>query len=171
MPSANIFLKISFDSGTLQGEATMRGFEQQIEIESVNWTAAAKHLPVDGGSKVSTEWRPGHVSLSKFFDKASGALYSHMFAREKFKEAVISVVDLRVSQDRRLPVMELVLRDGYVENVNTKATEAGSFMRVSENITLTFEGGRFSYRAPAEGEAEQRGVPMYFPLPAVRSGE
>lgn len=167
MALSNVFLQIVFDGKALPGEATADGFVGQIVVESMSWQATATHKPV-ADDKVSTEWRPQSLRLGKVFDKASTALYQKMRDREKFDSATVTVVDLTLFGDKPEAVMVMQVKNGFLEQINTKAADAGSFMRIGEDLTLSFNEGKLSYFPYTE---TGRGTATEFPMPRMDSSK
>ena len=75
--------------------------------------------------------------------------------RKLFDVAEITVVDFNRVSGSPLKMMVLELEKGHVESVSTKASDSGLSMRISENLTLSFNAGKLTYfpSAPSGGRS------------------
>lgn len=164
MSATMIFLKLYVDNKPIAGEGTTEDYAGQIEIESFSWGMKATHTQ-KGRDKVSVEVRPEKISLSKYFDKSSTNLCKFADTRKAFNTARLTFLSmvLKTSNQKPKPVMEMVLSDGYVEDVKLTASESGKSMSLKEDVTLSFRKLKVIYH-PVELRRGARGAPTTFDL-------
>ena len=160
MAATLIFLKLYFDNKPVAGESTALDFEQQIEVESFSWGINAKQNDKRNGRP---DVRPQQVKLTKFFDKASTNLCTQMATRKKFSTARFTFISavMKDSKEKPRPIMELVLTDGFVEQVNLSASESGASMSVREEVALSFTKLKLVYHQ-ADLQRAVRAAPTTF---------
>lgn len=125
------------DIDGVKGEATTQGFENLVEIESLTWGLEAKHTEKD--SKLTTELRPQRLTLTKFFDRGSTNLYNFMSQRKLFTQAKFTFASVvLLPAQKAVPILEIFLDDGYVEDIRLQASESGNAMSVKETVQLSF---------------------------------
>jgi len=166
MALPNIFMQLVFEGTPLPGDAAVEGYKGQIVLDSLSWDVSATHKPMPD-DKVKTEWRAESIKASKVFDRASTTLYSNMKARQNFDKALITVVDTTLVNGVPIKMMELEVKNGFVESISTKASDAGSVMSIGESISLSFDEGTLRYYPSAD---TGRGEATTFPMPKMRSG-
>lgn len=144
MASTLLYLSIYFDNKLVAGEGTAKDYENRVEIESFSWGLTAKHERGQG-KRVVTAVKPDMLVLKKFFDKASISLLKAVKNAEgqkvpkPFSTARLQFADMvRVAGQPPKKIMELVLKDGYVEKVTLDAGATGKGMSVRETVSLSF---------------------------------
>ncbi|MCW7539701.1 type VI secretion system tube protein Hcp [Aquabacterium sp. A7-Y] len=130
------------------GESRVQGFENQIMLLTLSWSATAEH----SASKVKrqrTELRPGHVLISKHLDRSSMALYRCANEARRYDRARITVIDpaLVGPGDRPVPMLELDLQDGTVIEIATRTSDSTHAKPIVEQISLSFKDIRIHYYA------------------------
>lgn len=166
-----IYLKLEVKGKPVLGESRLKDYEDQIEIDSLSWSATAEHPGMGANQKARTEVRPKAVRLGKVFDKASTNLCLHMNKREPFTTATITVMSMVLSgpDDKNIKLMTIQLNDGYIESLDLSASESGKSMAVRENLTLSFKKCKLQYY-PADLQQGGRGAPTTFDLQAASVG-
>lgn len=152
MSSSLLFLKLLLEGNKpVTGEATMKGYEGQIDVDSISWKIGTKLLPAEENSKARVEARPKHLSISKVFDEASGNLCKAADERTPFTTATISMVSQEFEQMgagdaiKKLLVMEVILTDGHIEDLNIQASEGNKAVGLKERVTLSFAHSEVRY--------------------------
>lgn len=137
------------------GDATLVGYEGQIELETVNWGLSISHSMTD---KAEVKMVPQRLTLTKFMDKSSINLATMMNARKKFTLAGINFATMGpiTNQSRAIPVMRLELDNGYVESIKIDASESGQSIQVKETVMLSFNRCTLKYY-PVDVRREGRG--------------
>ncbi len=126
------------DIDGIKGEATTKGFENLVEVESLTWGLEAKHTEKD--KKLTTELRPQRLTLTKTFDKGSTNLYNFMSQRKLFSQAKFTFTSVLLLPEgqKAVPILEIFLDDGYVEDIKLQASKSGNEMSVKETVQLSF---------------------------------
>lgn len=173
MGTGTIFLKIIVDGNQILGEsqsvgydqpllngvsltnrrrkgAAPMGYEDQIEIDSFSWSTEAKITPdtkETSGYAVKLEQR--HLKLTKAFDRSSGMLCKVAAAeppRKKFTSALLTMVTVsREGTEKNHKVLQLLLEDGFIEEVSLDASEGSNAIELKETVTLSFSKSQFRY--------------------------
>jgi type VI secretion system Hcp family effector len=163
MAATMIFLKLDLDGKAVPGESTARDYEGQIEVESFSWAMTSKHTERDKRS-LPAEVRPQRLRITKVFDRATPSFARSMVnPRKKFSTARLTFtsVVLQTGEHKPKPVVELLLSDGYIEEVKLSASESGQSMAVKEDISLSFTKFKLIYH-PVELQRGARGAPTTF---------
>src|SRR5690625_1072353 len=133
IPAARAAGYLEFEG--IPGEATAPGFENWIEIDSVEFGARG-----GGANPVFT-----HIVLSKRPDQASPLLFLASDLGSQ-REAKIRFTNLTSSGNRRV-YLEITLNDVYVSSMSTTGSSLDDF---SEEVSLTFRESEIEY-IPDEG--------------------
>ena len=141
-----IYLELIVAAKPVTGDGTFIGYEEQIEIESFDWKIDASHIEEPAGV-VRTELAPKRISLSKFFDPATPNLCTHLDARAQFSRATITMLGtaLTVADSKPAKVMQLILSDGYIEEVSIQASESGKAIALRERLILSYATSKLIY--------------------------
>jgi len=162
-----MFLELIVDSAPVKGDSTTAGFEGQIEVESMDWEADVEQ-PEDAksssGTKARSHFKGDRVKLSKYFDSASTALFSHMYNRVRISEARVTVTTMvlgaSTGADENMLVVEL--EDCWIESIDARARETGKAMAVTESLTLSFKKCVLSYYALDPTSLRRDGAALTF---------
>jgi type VI protein secretion system component Hcp len=141
-----IYLELIVAAKPVAGGGTTIGYEGLIDIESFDWKIDAKHIEEPGGV-VRTELAPRRIGLSKFFDPATPNLCKHLDARAQFSKATITMLGtaLTVADGKPAKVMQLILSDGYIEEVSITASESSKAIALREKLTLSYATSKLIY--------------------------
>lgn len=148
MSAATIFMKLTLRGQPLKGDVTVPGFEDRIAVDSCSWSNKADHRSI-GPNVRKTTLTPGHLKFGKVFDRSSTALYMAMKQREKLESCLLTLVDVATPNERLEKLLEIEVMACQIESISTRASEAGSVVRVGEDFALSFESGRLTYYFPA----------------------
>lgn len=141
-----IYLELIVAAKPVTGAGTIVGYEGQIEIESFDWKIDASHIEEPDGV-VRTEITPKRINLDKFFDPATPNLCKHMNVRAQYAQATITMLSttLKVADNKPARIMQLILSDGYIEDISIAATESGKAIALKERVTLSYARSRLIY--------------------------
>lgn len=179
MADTLIFLKLTFpaDGGgqapgrPVQGESSAEGFRDLIEVESLAWELSAKNDKAKGVGNDEPQIDYHAVTVNKHFDRASLAMLNksartqaagdnRQAKRTAFQEAVFTYVEMVPGVDGAdstlQPVIQIRIKDGYVEDLKLTVGESGNSMRVSETVRLSFTGITFQYHYPSDRSDQRR---------------
>ena len=167
MADTLIFLKIIGGDPkgppAIRGESTAAGFEDLIEIESIQWRAG---VPSQGESTAQPKFDP--ITLKKFVDSSTCTLLKWTKTRKRsqdpIKQMAITYVDMVLDKDgtkHALPVVEFKLYDCYVESVDLGAAASGKGVQLSESVTVSYNKVDVVYH-PVGKDRAQRGKAMMF---------
>ena len=143
-----IYLQILVSGTSVKGASTALGYEGQIVIDSFDWKLNAKHVVDDDrGYLVRTEMSAKHITLNKVFDMSTPTLCRYMNARTRFSRATITMLSMTMSDDRDQPLkmMEMVLKDGFIEDLGIHATESGKAIALKEKLSLSYDECQLVY--------------------------
>lgn len=160
MASTMIFLKLVIDGKTIDGESTAAGkFRGQIEVESFSWGVEAVLNEKTSAGKARSAMQFDNLSISKFFDKSSVNLCHYMSRRQQFSLAHLTFASLVVGEagEEPVPVMEIKLGKGYIEDVRLSASEGGRSIAVREDVKLSFQEAELTYYPMQNYQRDQRG--------------
>jgi type VI secretion system secreted protein Hcp len=143
---ANWFLTLKCsNAGQVKGEATHKGFEDYLEIESWNWQATNAPSTPDGS-------RAGKVKMEDFtftmkYDKAHVALFKCLAMGDKVEEAVLKGV--REAAGGKQEYFKATLKDGLVTLFQVSGS--GEQKAIPEvTFKLSFREIGFDYRPQTE---------------------
>jgi len=163
---STLFLELVTGGRALAGDSRILGFEGLIVLERFSWQTGAQHRSV--GTEARTTVSQGHLRLGKFFDRASTALYGYMKEVQEIDRATITLVDSSLHNDKPLRMMEMTVAKCFVDSVSARASDAGSVMRVTEDLVLSFASGTLRY-FPAQKSANGREGATTYDIPDLRS--
>ncbi|HSI61232.1 MAG TPA: type VI secretion system tube protein Hcp [Ideonella sp.] len=152
MSDTLLYLSIAFDGDPVPGESVAERFENQIEIDDFRWGMSVKGNRKQTTGPAAQARQAANVAhknlvLSAFFDTATTALIKCMTQRKKFRLARLTVAHPVNSEERRrkVDVMEIELRQGYVEKVNINASESGKSGSLKVSYELSYTGVGLNY--------------------------
>ena len=169
--TTQIYLKITLaGGGTIKGDSSAAGYEDQIDIDNFSFSVSAKPQAVKGAGAKQIEANLDFetVSISKVLDRASLQLAMVMGdndtsegagtgrKRKSFKEATISVDQQYVQFERtgkhRNEVVIFSLYDGYIVKTALRTSESGAGASIREDIELSFHNFEITYYAEQRDE-------------------
>ena len=148
-----IFLALTVSGNPVRGEATIQGFEDQIEIDDFKFEVkASASSPKQAQNKLSTRLEPSALTLSKVYDKSSVNLARHASSQLEFDHAKITVNQSMIESDgvQHDPILISELWEGVVKSVNLSMSGSGTSSVVKEDIVLTYKEVRFENHFSAE---------------------
>ena len=168
MANDMLFMNLTLKGKPVPGDSKVKGYENQIELKSLKWGVAMKDRAlVKSDAKATKNWEAKEVRLSKFFDGASTALFKHMDERADVhsttrsqlsknalaNKCVISLVGVSaVKSGEKMPVlMTLTLAGVRIKSMNSRASESGSFLSLTEEMVLAYLDVQIDYFPTARG--------------------
>lgn len=137
--SSDIFLRVQAKrAGRVKGEAAAPGHEDDIEIESWQWSVQASSAL--GSGAITGRRSYSGLSVVKRIDSASTALMSALATNDEVKEAVLT---MRKSGEGAVDFFLITLKEARVTHVEQSASEDGS---VREAVTFAFRKVEVEYR-------------------------
>ena len=170
MAATLIYLDLGFGNGSVAGESTAAGYEDVIEIESFSWSLKVEHRREKDQSSAKSlpTLVPEAVKLEKFFDASSTVLVKHMKDRKAFTTAYLTFANAVVNErSTAQKIMQILLEDGFVEDVRLTSSSSGRGMAVKESVSLSFRKFRLTYFpvGATKNERQTRGIPWSFEQP------
>lgn len=146
-----IFLDLTVSGSRVRGEATIQGFEDQIEIDDFKFEIKASAAsPKQTDKKLSTRLEPGALQLSKVYDKSSTNLMRHASTQFEFDHAKITVAHPALDGGQREPMLVIELWEGVVKSVNLSMSGSGISSVLKEDVVLTYKEVRFENHLSGE---------------------
>lgn len=153
--TTQIYLEVILDSGSVRGESTVGGYEQQIDIDGFSFAASAKKSALkDINQGVKSNLDLSRVTISKVFDGASILLANALKERAHFERATISVDqqfvlggDSKYSEKIANQILIIDLYDGYIADIKLQTSESGAGAEIKEDLELTFHNISITYYA------------------------
>jgi type VI secretion system secreted protein Hcp len=142
----------------VEGESLLTGHENEIDVIAWSWGASqsgSMHVGTGGGSgKVNVQ----DISITKWIDKASFALFRLVTTGEHFDSAVLTVRKAA----GKVPVEYIAIEMKKVIVTSYSTGGSGGEDRLTENITLNFEEFVFTYTPQNEDGSEGDKLPFKF---------
>jgi type VI secretion system secreted protein Hcp len=143
------FLKL----GDIKGESTVKGFEDQIQLQSWNWgmtQSGTTHTGQGGGAgKVNVD----DLHIVKWVDAATPNLLKACCSGHHHDTATIT---MRKAGGSPLDYVKIELTEVLVTNVSH--SHSGGEDLLSENLSLNFAKFKFSYQPQDEKGAKKGGA-------------
>ena len=137
--SSDIFLRVQAKrAGRVKGESAAPGHEEDIEIESWQWSVQASSAL--GTGAVTGRRSYSGLSIVKRIDSASTALLSALATNDEIKEAVLT---MRKAGDGAVDFFLITLKEARVTHIEQSAGEDGD---VREAVTFAFRKVEVEYR-------------------------
>jgi type VI secretion system Hcp family effector len=144
---ADTFIFLKVHGLEIQGESTAKGYEDQIEIESVDWKMTVPSAK-EAGQATKVEYH--HVTMEKFVDASTCTLLEWAKTRREttdkemaIPQMTITYVDMVLEKDganKPLPVAEFMLHLCYIENMSFNVSDAGKgSVRLGETLTIRYD--------------------------------
>lgn len=170
MANEMLFMQLTLKGKAVPGDSKIKGYEGQIELKSMGWGLAIKNQTASkGDTKVTKNWEAKELRLSKYFDGASTTMFGHMDEREGLRssarsaisksktdnKAVITMVGVSaVKTGEKMPVlMKITLSGARIKSINSRASESGAFLSLTEDISLKFQDLQIDYFPAGKGDA------------------
>jgi type VI secretion system secreted protein Hcp len=154
----NMAVDMSLKIDGVDGESLLAGHEDEIDVLAWSWGASqsgSMHTGLGGGSgKVSVQ----DISVTKWIDKASFALFRLVATGEHFDSAVLSV--RKAGGKEPVEYLEIALKKVIITSYSTGGS--GGEDRLTENITLNFEEFEFTYTPQNEDGSKGDKLPFKF---------
>jgi type VI secretion system secreted protein Hcp len=130
-------LYMRYDNGSIQGDATQKGFEGWMNLHSFQWDMA-RAFTKDTGRAYNREGAQAHVgriTVIKEVDHASGQILKTACTEHKGKTVEIAFVRTGDPGD---PYLKFTLTDTVFQNLQVMGARQGDVVRPTEKITLDF---------------------------------
>jgi type VI secretion system secreted protein Hcp len=126
-----------YDNGSIQGDATQKGFEGWINLHNFSWKMH-RAFTKETGRAYNREGAQAHVDrvvVIKEVDHASGQILKTACTEHKGKTVEIAFVRTGDPGD---PYLKFTLTDTVFQNLQVMGTRSGDVVRPTEQITLDF---------------------------------
>lgn len=148
--AVQMFLKL----GDIEGEVDDNGgdFENAIEVLAFSEGLAIAISP-PGGDRTASRPNGSDINITKYLDAASPIIRSNLAAGQVIREATISVRN--TGGQNPFVFFEIKLTNVFVTSASTGGS--GGEVRLTENISLTYETIRWTYtKTDDRGAAGER---------------
>lgn len=146
------FLKVE----GIEGEATRKGFEKQIEIMSFSLGAANPTSIGSGGGGGSGKATLSSLSLMKTSDKSSPVLFQSCCQGKHFPKATVTLH--KAGGDEAVDYLVYELERVYVESIQWSGSSGGGDDRPSESLSLAF--GKITVTYTEQTQTGAKGSPV-----------
>jgi type VI secretion system Hcp family effector len=146
----------------IKGESTARGFEDEIEIESVDWSVSVEQRGSDSADTAHPEFEK--VTLEKHVDVSTCALLKYANAHKRTDKIAITYVDLVLDPhgvNRAVPVVEFMLHGCYIDHVGLNVGSSSKGVSLNETVAISYKKINITYH-PVGGKRQERGKAMIF---------
>jgi len=173
MADTLIFLKICNDETgkgdpLIKGESNAAGFEDQIEIEAVEWRFGLPGYPA-GGERAQLEFK--ELTLEKHIDASTCTLLDWAKTKKRankpkdeIKRMTITYVDMVVAADGKssaVPVVEFMVYGCYLQNIDLNVSDSGKSVALKETLEVSYQKIDVVYH-PLGADRRQRGGALTF---------
>lgn len=145
------FIKI----GDIEGEATRKGFEGQIEIQSFSLGASNPTSIGSGGGGGSGKASLSSMNVMKITDKASPVLFASCCRGVHFPKATVTLH--KAGGDEAVDYLKYELERVYVESIQWSGSSGGDD-RPAESLSLAF--GKITVTYTEQTETGAKGSPV-----------
>lgn len=145
------FLKI----GDIEGEATRKGFEKQIEILSFSWGASNPTTIGSGGGGGGGKAQLSSFNCMKVTDKASPVLFQKTCQGAHFPKA--TVVLHKAGGDEAVDYLKYEFERVYIESIQWSGSSGGDD-RPTESLSFAF--GKVTVTYIEQTETGVKGSPV-----------
>lgn len=143
-------MTIYLKSDKAKGSSTTKGFENQIELESLSFGAGVGIGSPRGGDRTTSEPSVSEISIAKKVDKASEDLLKALLKGESLGMVEISFT--AASSGEAVPYLVLKLEEVLVSGFSVNSS--GDFP--NESVSLNFSKLEWSFTGRGE---DQKGDP------------
>lgn len=144
------FIKI----GDIEGEATRKGFEGQIEIQSFSLGASNPTSIGSGGGGGSGKASLSSMNVMKITDKASPVLFQSCAQGTHFPKATVTLH--KAGGDEAVDYLKYEMERVYVESIQWSGSSGGDD-RPAESLSLAF--GKVTVTYIEQTETGAKGSP------------
>jgi len=150
MAIGDMFLKLD----GIDGESTVDGHENEIDIESLSWGVTNAGTGSYGGGSGSGRADVADVSIMKLVDASSASIQLACCTGQVIDEAVITM--RKAGGDSPLDYVKITLSDVYVSSVQISST--GPADSHQESLSLNFSKIKYEYQKQKDdGSGEPAG--------------
>ena len=124
----------------IEGEATTKGFEKQMELWSLSLGVSQASNPAQASGHSSAEAHLSPVSVTKSTDKATPILLEKCCDASHFDEVTFTLT--RTSDKKVQKYMTVVLKDALIADISFGANQEG---QPTETISFVFSEIEWTY--------------------------
>lgn len=146
--AVEIFLKLP----DVEGEATAKGHEKEIEVFSFSLGASNPSSVATGGGSGAGKVDLSSLSIQKQVDLASSKLFLKCCQGKHFDEATMTIRE--AGGDEPVEYWVMKMKQVFVDSVNWGGSSGGG--KPSESITLSFAECKFTYWSQNEKGAKDQ---------------
>ncbi len=149
--AGDMFIKFEGGSVEIKGEATAKGHEDWLDIESLSWGVSQTGTFGMGGGGGAGKATPHDVVFSRRVDRATPNLYKSITTGNHIDKATIEV---RKAGGEQIVYYQIVLEKVLVTSVSNSA--GGDF--ISESFSLNFAVFAITYYPQADAGSQEGAV-------------
>lgn len=149
--AVDMFLK----SEKLKGESMDKTYKDSIDVLAWSWGASNSSSAHVGGGAGEGKVNVGDLSITKYVDKASAAIWKMCCTGDHIDEMQIIV---RKAGGSPLEYIIMTFSEVYVTSVSTGGS--GGESKLTENIVFSFAKFQFKYTEQDEKGAKGKDFPM-----------
>jgi len=145
-------LLLEFPGAAVTGDCTIAGFAGHISLDSFSWGSVKAITKQEKGKKPTTSVKFDKLQVTKVYDCSSIPMANMMNSETKFATAVLKFIDPLsgsakpgVKASKFESIMEMEMKDGYIESITMRAAESGKAISVIEDVVLSFHEVSLSY--------------------------
>jgi type VI secretion system secreted protein Hcp len=145
--AVDMFLKLD----GIKGESQDSKHKEEIDVLAWSWGGSQSGTGHVGGGSGGGKVNVQDLSITKYVDKASSALWIHMCNGKHIKNATLFI---RKAGEKPLEYIKLNMDDLIVTSLSTGGS--GGEDRLTENLTLNFSKFKLEYtpqKADGSGDA------------------
>ena len=124
----------------VSGESTHKDHKDEIAVVSWDWAVANESSVGMGQGSGKGKARPGVLTFSHVYDKASPNIAKACASGKHFDDGVLTV---RKSGEGQLDFLKVTMKQVFVTGVTPSATSGGE---ITETITLSYSDIEFEYK-------------------------
>ena len=137
-----IFMKLP----DIEGEATTKGFEKQMELFSLNQGVVQSANPAQASGHSSSEAHLSPISVTKSTDKATPILMEKCCDASHFDEITFTLT--RTADKTIQPYMTIVLKDALISDISFGASSDG---QPTESLSFVYSQIEWTYGTIGKG--------------------
>jgi type VI secretion system Hcp family effector len=157
----NAFLKLA----DVDGEATQKGFEKWIALDSFSFGASNQMEPTGTGGMSSGKVNVSHFNISKPTDNSSLKIFQHCCSGKHFPDARVAICKAGGEQEKYL---EYVFDTVAIADINWSG--GGGDERPQENASLAFGKVTIEYRPQSLDGKLGSPIMAYYDLISATTG-
>lgn len=157
--AVEIFLELD----AVEGESQKTGFINKIDLLSYSWASSQSATRQSGTGGGSGQANVGDISISKYLDKATPAMYNALLQGKHYDLGKITV--RKVTGGKPLDYLVIELEEVIISSYQTGAGNAADD-RIYESMSLNFRRFKMTYTLQAGTGAGSAKVPVSYDISA-----